>query len=63
MKHHHDTKNQEGSGDFRETPISKPLEKPARQYTSNESVPADPFCEEPVDQNFENPGDLSKRFM
>lgn len=63
MKNHNDTKNQDGSGHFRETPISKPMDKPPKKYTSNETVPADPFGAEPIDQNFENPGDLSKRFM
>ena len=52
-----------GTNEFRHTPFEKPMDKPAKQYTSNETVPMDSFNAEPVDENFENPGDLSKRFM
>ena len=46
-----------------EQPISKPMDKPAKQYTSNETVPADNFHEEAPPGELENPGDLSKRFV
>lgn len=63
MKEKHDTKNHEGSGHFRERSIEKPMDKPPKKYDNSESVPQDGFCEEPLAENFENPGDLSKRFM
>ncbi len=44
-------------------PFEKPVDKPPKKYTSNETVPRDDFHEEPVAGSFENPGDLSKRFM
>lgn len=43
-------------------PFEKPMDKPEHQYLANETVPRDDFHEEPLDENFENPGDLSKRF-
>lgn len=52
-----------GSNEFRHSPIEKPMDKPAKQYDASETVPQDSFNEEPVAENFENPGDLSKRFM
>lgn len=45
-----------------ETKISKPMDKPRKQYLANENVPQDSFHEEPLAEDFENPGDLSKRF-
>lgn len=44
-------------------PISKPMDKPPKQYTSNETVPRDNFHSEPSTHSVENPGDRSKRFM
>ncbi len=45
------------------TKFEKPTDKPPKQYTANETTPRDNFHEEPVDSSFENPGDLSTRFM
>ncbi len=46
-----------------EQPISKPMDKPPRQYTSNETVPRDDFHGEPCKHDKENRGSYAKRFM
>ncbi len=57
-----DDHNKTGN-EFRHTAIEKPLDKPPKQYDASETVPQDSFGAEPLAENFENPGDLSKRFM
>jgi hypothetical protein len=52
-----------GGGEFRYTKIEKPMDKPAKKYTANESVPEDSMNGEAVSEVFDNPGDLSKKFM
>ena len=42
--------------------LPKPMDRAFPSYENSESVPEDDFCETPLDQDFENPGDLSKRF-
>lgn len=56
----HDGSARHGSG---EQPISKPMDKPPKQYTANETVPRDNMHAETPPGEVENPGDLSKRFM
>ena len=42
--------------------LPKPMDRPFPDYENSETVPAADFCEEPLAEDFENPGDLSKRF-
>lgn len=58
-----DTRNHDGSGHFRERAIEKPMDKPPKKYDNSETVPENDFSADPLAENFENPGDLSKRFM
>jgi len=59
----HDTPHTGDSTGSPDVPIQKPLDKPAKQYTANESVPQDDFHEEPLDESLmENPGSFAKRF-
>ncbi len=51
------------TGDHSPKPMEKPIDKPAKQYSATESVPPDSFNAESLAESFENPGDLSKRFM
>ena len=44
------------------TKISKTMDKPPKEYLANENVPQDSFHAEPLAEDFENAGDLSKRF-
>lgn len=52
-----------GPNPFRYTPFSKPMDKPPKKYTANETVPEDSMGAESVPVEFDNPGDLSKKFM
>ena len=39
-----------------EIPIQKPMDKPAKKYTANETVPPDNFHEEPLSESLmDNP--------
>lgn len=46
-----------------EQPISKPLDKPAKKYTANETVPQENFHAEAPPGEVENPGSFAKRFV
>lgn len=43
--------------------IEKPMDKPPKQYTANETVPADSFNESPCGISQENSGSYAKRFV
>ena len=46
-----------------EQPISKPLDKPPKQYIASENVPPDDFHAEPLDEGLmENHGSFAKKF-
>jgi len=46
-----------------EGPISKPMDKPKKQYTANETVPEDDYhAETPPDLNARNSHEASHRF-
>jgi len=45
-----------------EQPISKPMDKPAKKYTSNETVARDNFHEEESHLPLENSQSYAKRF-
>lgn len=46
-----------------EQPISKPMDKPPKQYMANETVPQDNFHEEPCDYAKDNVVSLAKKFV
>jgi hypothetical protein len=43
-------------------PLSKPMDKPPKQYTSNETVPRDDFHAEAPPSEVDNPGSFAKKF-
>ena len=56
----HDGSAEQGTNDG---PITKPMDKPPKQYLANETVPEHDFHAEAPPTEVENPGDLSKRFV
>lgn len=56
-------KTQERRADGGTGPVTKPMDKPEKQYLANETVPEDSFGAEAPPGELENPGDLSKRFV